>query len=103
MPSVIPEEFLDLFDKHAFAHLATLMPNGQPQVTPVWCDFDGTCVRINSAKERQKDFNMRRELRVALSIQDSENPYRYLEFADRLLRLLNKALMHTSTAWPRSI
>jgi PPOX class probable F420-dependent enzyme len=75
----IPSSFRDLFQKKSFANLATLMPDGQPQVTPVWVDFDGQNVIINSAKGRQKDKNMRREPRVSVSIQDPENPYRYLE------------------------
>jgi len=79
MANVIPDKFLDLFQKRAFANLATLMPNGHPQVTPVWCDYDGQHVIVNSAKGRQKDRNMRRDQRVSLSIMDPENPYRYLE------------------------
>jgi PPOX class probable F420-dependent enzyme len=77
----IPEKFRDLldFDKKAFAHVATLMPDGTPQVTPVWVDYDGTYVIINSARGRQKDKNLRRNPNVALSIQDPANPYRYLE------------------------
>src|SRR5262249_23016565 len=74
----IPDKFIDLFNKRAFGHLATLMPDGSPQVTPVWCDFDGTHVLINSARGRQKDKNMKRNARVALSILDPDNPYRYL-------------------------
>ena len=46
MATVIPQEFVDLFDKKAFGHLATLMPGGQPQVTPVWCDYDGAAVLV---------------------------------------------------------
>ncbi len=76
---VIPQKYLDLFQKPCFANLATLMPDGRPQVTPVWCDYDGTYVVVNSAKGRQKDRNMRRDKRVALSIMDPKNPYRYLE------------------------
>lgn len=75
----IPESHLDLFRKKAFAHLATLMPNGSPQVTPVWVDFDGRHVLINTAEGRQKDKNLQRDGRVALSVIDPENPYRYLE------------------------
>jgi PPOX class probable F420-dependent enzyme len=75
----IPSKYRDLFEKKAFANLATLMPDGTPQVTPVWIDFDGTNVIINSAKGRLKDRNMRREPRVSMSIQDPDNPYRYLE------------------------
>ena len=78
MAATIPEQFKDLFAKVAFAQLATLMADGRPQVTPVWVDYDGEHVRVNSAKGRVKDKNMRRDRRVALSIQDPDNPYRYL-------------------------
>lgn len=85
--SNIPEEFLDLFEKKAFAHLATIMPDGSPQVTPVWCDYDGEYVRVNSALGRQKDKNMRRDSRVALSILDPDNPYRYLEVRGKVMEI----------------
>jgi PPOX class probable F420-dependent enzyme len=78
MSTVIPENFRELFQKKAFAHLATLMKDGTPQVTPVWCDFDGTHIIVNSAKGRTKDVNMRRNPNVALSVQDPDNPYRYI-------------------------
>ena len=78
MASIIPDEFRDLFDKKVFGHLATVMKNGTPQVTPVWVDYDGTHVRINTAKGRLKDKNMRRNPHVAISLQDPENPYRYM-------------------------
>jgi PPOX class probable F420-dependent enzyme len=74
----VPEQFKDLFSKVAFAHLATVMPDGRPQVTPVWFDYDGSHIRVNSAKGRVKDKNMRRNKKVALSIQDPDNAYRYL-------------------------
>ncbi len=76
---VIPDSHLDLLNKKAFANLATLMPSGQPQVTPVWVDYDGRFIRINTAEGRQKDKNMQRDGRVAMSIMDPDNPYRYLE------------------------
>ena len=76
---MIPQNYLDLFDKKAFANLATLMPDGTPQVTPVWCDFDGSHILVNSAKGRRKDINMHERPKVALSILDPDNPYRYLE------------------------
>ncbi len=79
MSDVIPNEYMDLFEKKSFAHFATLMPDGRPQVTPVWCDFKEGYVRVNSAKGRQKDNNIRRDPRVALAIHDPDNPYRYLE------------------------
>ena len=67
MAATIPEKFKDLFTKVAFAHLATSMADGSPQVTPVWVDYDGTHVRVNSAKGRVKDKNMRRNKRVVCS------------------------------------
>ena len=79
MPAAIPQQYLDLFQKKAFAHVATIMPDGSPQVTPVWVDYDGTCVRINSARGRVKDKNLRRNPHVALTIQDPDTPYRYLQ------------------------
>jgi PPOX class probable F420-dependent enzyme len=78
MAASIPDKFKDLFQKKAFASLATLMPDGSPQVTPVWCDYDGTHIRVNSAKGRVKDRNVRRTPKVALAILDPENPYRHL-------------------------
>jgi len=86
----IPEAYRDLFQKKSFAHLVTLMPDGSPQVSPVWCDSDGTHVLINSARGRQKDKNMERDPRVALSIQDPENPYRYLEVRGRVAEITVK-------------
>jgi PPOX class probable F420-dependent enzyme len=79
MAEIIPEKYLDLLKKPAFAHLATLMGDGSPQVTPVWVDYDGKYVRVNSALGRVKDKNMRRDPRVSLAIQDPDNPYRYVE------------------------
>ena len=78
MANTIPDNFRDLFQKKAFGQLATLMKDGTPQVTPVWFDFDGTHVRVNSAKGRIKDKNVRRNPQVALTVQDPDNPYRYI-------------------------
>ena len=82
--TVIPDSHLDLFKKKAFANLATLMPGGEPQVTPVWVDYDGRYVLINTAEGRQKDKNLTRDGRVSLSIMDPDNPYRYLEIRGRV-------------------
>lgn len=78
MAKKIPVEFQDLFIKRAYAHLATVMPDGSPHVSPVWVDFDGKFVIVNSVRGRVKDRNIERERRVALSIQDPDDPYRYL-------------------------
>ena len=75
----IPDSHLDLFKKKAFAHLVTLMPDGDPQTTPIWIDYDGKNLLINTAEGRLKDKNMQRDKRVAVSITDPDNPYRYLE------------------------
>jgi PPOX class probable F420-dependent enzyme len=77
-PGPIPADFLDLFSKATFAHLATLMPDGTPHVTPVWVDYDGRHVIVNSAAGRQKDLNMTKRRHVAIEIPDPENPNRYL-------------------------
>ena len=74
----IPERFKDLFAKKAFAHLATVMPDGSPQVSPVWVGYDGTYVIINTARGRQKDRNMQRSARVAVEVQDPDDTYRYI-------------------------
>ncbi|HMV48024.1 MAG TPA: PPOX class F420-dependent oxidoreductase [Blastocatellia bacterium] len=79
MASAIPDNYVDLFDKKVFAALATLMPNGSPQVTPVWIDYDGENVIFNTAVGRQKDKNLQADGHVALSLVDPDNPYRYLE------------------------
>jgi len=81
----IPASHLDLFKKKAFAHLATIMADGKPQVTPVWVDYDGRDVVINTAEGRLKDKNMQRDGRVALSITDPDNPYRYLEVRGKVI------------------
>jgi PPOX class probable F420-dependent enzyme len=85
MATTIPDSFKDLLQKKAFAHLATVMPDGSPQSTPVWFDVEGDVIRINSARGRVKDQNMRRNAKVALSILDPDNPYRYLGIRGRVV------------------
>jgi PPOX class probable F420-dependent enzyme len=78
--SVIPDKFLDLLQqKKTFAHLATLMPDGSPQVTPVWFDYTGGRIRVNSAKGRVKSRNMKQGAPVAVSIIDPDNAYRHIQ------------------------
>jgi PPOX class probable F420-dependent enzyme len=87
MSQSIPDKYRDLFTKRAFASLATLMPDGGSQVTPVWVDLEGDLVVVNTARGRQKDKNMRRDPRVALAVIDPENPYRYLEIRGRVAEI----------------
>ncbi len=79
MAAVIPESHRDILLGKNFAHLATLMPGGGPQVTPVWIDLDGDVVMFNTAEGRQKARNLDRDGRVALSAHDQQNPYRYIQ------------------------
>jgi PPOX class probable F420-dependent enzyme len=88
--SGIPQSLRDLFDKKAFAHLATVGANGAPQVTPVWIDYDGTHVRFNTARGRVKTRNLERNPRVALSVQDPDNPYRYVQVRGRVTEMTEK-------------
>ena len=82
------EQFADLLEgKKAFANLGTIMPDGSPQVTPVWFDWDGSHVRINSARGRVKDRNMRERPVVALSISDPDNAYRFLSIRGRVVEV----------------
>jgi len=77
--ATIPESHKDILLGKNFAHIATLMPDGSPQVTPVWIDFDGEYVVFNTADGRQKARNLDRDGRVAISVHDQANPYRYLQ------------------------
>ncbi len=88
--AAIPEKYLDLTKKKAFAQLATLMPDGTPHVSPVWFEYDGKNIVINSAKGRVKDKNMRRDPRVGLDIVDPENPYRHLSIRGRVVEITEK-------------
>ena len=83
--ATVPEEYKDLLTGVNFAHLSTLMPDGSPQVTPVWVDFDGSHVLINSALGRQKDRNIDRDGRIALSVNDQANPYRYIQVRGKVV------------------
>ena len=71
----IPAKYLDLLqEKKSFANLATIMPDGTPQVTPVWFDYTNGKILINSAKGRVKARNIQEGPPVALSILDPDNP-----------------------------
>ena len=74
-----PESHLDLLDRPTFAHLATVRPDGAPQTQVMWFVWDGERIRMTHTKTRQKYRNFQREPRVALSIADPENNYRFLE------------------------
>jgi PPOX class probable F420-dependent enzyme len=85
----IPKKFQDLLtnEKKAFVYLATTMPDGVPQVTPVWFSTDGEYILINSAKGRIKDKNMRARSNVALCIADPADPYRYVQIQGEVVEI----------------
>jgi PPOX class probable F420-dependent enzyme len=87
--AVIPESYLDLLrQKKAFAHLATIMPDGSPQVTPLWFDYTDGVIRVNTAKGRVKARNLKEGPPVAPSILDPDNPYRYIQLRGRVKRVV---------------
>lgn len=87
MSEHIPASHRDIIVGKNFAHVATLMPGGSPQVTPVWIDIEGDSdvLLVNTADGRQKARNLDRDARVALSIADSANPYRYIQVRGRVI------------------
>jgi PPOX class probable F420-dependent enzyme len=86
--ATISEKYLDLLTKKkAFAVIATTMPDGSPQVTPVWFDFKDGHVRVNTAKGRVKARNLKKGAAVALAIIDPDNPYRYVQIRGRVTRV----------------
>ncbi len=85
--SVIPENYADLLQSNALVHVATIGPKGEPQNNPVWFGWDGTYLLFSQTKGRQKYRNLQREPRVALSLVDPVNPYRYLEIRGKVVRI----------------
>lgn len=79
MSAKIPEDFKDLLEGPVYVALSTVMPDGQPQTTVVWCDYDGTYVRVNTARGRQKEKNMAARPKVSVLAVDPEDPYRWIE------------------------
>ncbi|HLF71155.1 MAG TPA: PPOX class F420-dependent oxidoreductase [Dehalococcoidia bacterium] len=87
MTAELTPDTQQLIETKSLAHFVTLMPDGSPQVTPVWVDHDGTHVLINTAEGRQKPKNLNLDKRVALSIADHENPYRYVQIRGRVVEV----------------
>ena len=94
MSAQIPAEFKDLFEKPIYATIATLMPDGQPQLTEVWCSYDGEHVPINTATNRQKAKNMSARPKVTLMLTDPDNPYRRIEIRGTVELTEEGALEH---------
>ena len=77
--SVIPASHADLLEKPVLAHVATIGPDGEPQNNPVWFGTRDGRILFSQTTARQKKRNVERDPRIALSIVDADNPYRYLE------------------------
>src|SRR5262249_4836950 len=86
--AIVPDKYLDLLQrKKAFAIISTVMPDGSPQVTPVWFDYTNGIVRVNTARGRVKARSLKTGARVALAIVDPDNPYRYVQIRGRVRRV----------------
>lgn len=83
----IPDSHKNFFEKPIVANLATLMPDGRPQVNPVWCDYDGTYVRVNTGQGRQKDKNLRDRTFATLLLVDPQNPFSWIEVRGRVAEI----------------
>jgi len=94
MNQPIPQSHLDLLTRPVHGVLTTVMPDGQPQSSLVWCDFDGECARVNTSLERQKGKNMMSNPKVSLLIVDPEDTSRYLEIRGIAELVKENALEH---------
>ncbi len=105
-----PEKFLDLLENgtQAYLYLATIMPDGSPQVTPVWFNSDGEHILVNTNEGRAKDRNMRARPQVAMVIQNPATPYRYLQIRGKVVERTTQgadehintlALKYTGKPW----
>lgn len=85
--AVIPAQYRDLLESKALAHVATIGPQGEPQVNPIWFGWDGEHILFSQTKGRQKYRNIGRDPHVAFSIVDPANDYRYLEIRGTVVRV----------------
>jgi PPOX class probable F420-dependent enzyme len=79
MTATIPASHIDLLEGPYYAVFATVAPNGQPENTVVWCSWDGAHVLVNTADGRRKPQNIAKNPRVALTVIDPKNPYRWID------------------------
>lgn len=86
----IPKSFHALLDLPLISYIATIGPGGEPQVSPVWHDWDGEFVRIAVLDETQKARNVEHETRVAFTVVDPEKPARYIEIRGSISRHLDQ-------------
>lgn len=87
MPSTVPDSHRDLFVRPICGVLSTLMPDGQPQSSIVWADYDGEYVLINTTLERQKGRNLSADPRAALLVIDPADSSRWIEVRGRVVTI----------------
>jgi len=80
-------EVREFLATRCYVHLATLMADGSPQVSPVWAETDGDLIVVNSAAGRIKDRNIKRDARVALSATHPEDPFKALMIRGRVVKV----------------
>jgi PPOX class probable F420-dependent enzyme len=93
MKTEIPNSHLDLVHGPRVAALTTVMPDGQPQTTVVWCNYDGTHVLVNTMRGFRKEKNMRANPKVTLLCYDPRQPLRYLEVRGRVVEMTEEGAM----------
>jgi PPOX class probable F420-dependent enzyme len=89
----IPPSHRDLVECPPVAALTTVMADGYPQTSVVWCDFDGECVRVNTMRGFAKERNMRRDTKVTLLCYDPRQPLRYLEIRGTVAEMTEEGAM----------
>jgi PPOX class probable F420-dependent enzyme len=84
--ALIPDSHVDLlaWETRSFAHVATIGPDGEPQSSPVWFEWDGTHIKFSLTTNRQKYRNLQRDKRASFSVIDPANSYRYIEIRGEL-------------------
>ncbi|GCE30201.1 putative pyridoxamine 5'-phosphate oxidase [Dictyobacter alpinus] len=85
--AVIPDKYKDILKSKSGAHVATIGPQGEPQSSPVWFEWDGQHILFSLTKKRQKHHNLKRDPRIALSITDPKQLERYLEIRGSVERI----------------
>ena len=98
MSVTIPADYQDLLTGPIFVSLATVMPNGQPQVNVMWCGFDGEHVLINTAKGRQKERNMAARPMATVLAVDPENAFRWLEIRGTVVEITEEGAVEHITS-----
>jgi PPOX class probable F420-dependent enzyme len=93
MKAEIPESHRDLLNGPRVAALTTVMPNGQPQTTVVWCNFDGTHVLVNTMRGFRKEKNMRLNPKVTLLCYDPRQPLRSIEIRGTVVEMTEVGAM----------